>query len=441
MVKILLDPGHGRQNRGFVRVSGYPYCNEGEANHDYAINHLKPTLERWGFIVGVTKSAMREDPSLATRGKKGRGYDLLLSLHSNAGGAVGTEIWDSTNPKESAPDLARALSAAIARAIGTVDRGVKYRKSRHGSNYYGILRHGYAKRNMIIEHAFHDSSSDAAKYVKAMPKIAEATARVLAEYYHVKAPDGVVDGIRDERTPLIAPPSADILQVKAWAEKKTNNAEFIDLADLYFDLFPRAGLDPVIGFAQMAHETGFLYAVKSAAGIDASYHNPCGLKITKGGGDYQASAHMQFASWVDGVKAHRDHLALYAGVKGYPVAQTPDPRHFPYLLGIATTLEDLSGKWAPSALYASKIKKYVEEIRAMEKVDTQKPDEEKRTEPKDYAREAWEWAKENGITDGSRPGDPITREDAVTLLYRFKGVKNGKCTCAHGDGPRYRTGL
>lgn len=36
-----------------------------------------------------------------------------------------------------------------------------------------------------------------------------------------------------------------------------------------------------------------------------------------------------------------------------------------------------------------------------------------------WAREAWEWAKKAGITDGTRPRDTITREEVVTMLYRF----------------------
>ena len=44
--------------------------------------------------------------------------------------------------------------------------------------------------------------------------------------------------------------------------------------------------------------------------------------------------------------------------------------------------------------------------------------------PSSWAKEAWEWAKKEGITDGTNPKDPITREQVVTMLYRFaKKVK------------------
>lgn len=44
-------------------------------------------------------------------------------------------------------------------------------------------------------------------------------------------------------------------------------------------------------------------------------------------------------------------------------------------------------------------------------------------EPSNWAKEAWEWGKKNGITDGKRPQDNATREEIVTMLYRAKKVK------------------
>ncbi|MCL1882132.1 MAG: cell wall hydrolase, partial [Defluviitaleaceae bacterium] len=43
------------------------------------------------------------------------------------------------------------------------------------------------------------------------------------------------------------------------------------------------------------------------------------------------------------------------------------------------------------------------------------------TEISDWAIEAWEWATNNGLTDGTRPRDNITRQETVTLLHRLYG--------------------
>lgn len=40
-----------------------------------------------------------------------------------------------------------------------------------------------------------------------------------------------------------------------------------------------------------------------------------------------------------------------------------------------------------------------------------------------WAKEAWDWAKKNKITDGERPKDTMTREEMVTMLYRFSKLK------------------
>ena len=44
-------------------------------------------------------------------------------------------------------------------------------------------------------------------------------------------------------------------------------------------------------------------------------------------------------------------------------------------------------------------------------------------EPSNWAKEAWEWAKKAGITDGNRPKDNATREEIITMIYRAKKVK------------------
>lgn len=35
-----------------------------------------------------------------------------------------------------------------------------------------------------------------------------------------------------------------------------------------------------------------------------------------------------------------------------------------------------------------------------------------------WAEQAWLWGISGGVTDGKRPDDPITRQEAVTMLYR-----------------------
>ena len=42
-----------------------------------------------------------------------------------------------------------------------------------------------------------------------------------------------------------------------------------------------------------------------------------------------------------------------------------------------------------------------------------------KNQPSSWAKEAWEWAKKEGITDGTRPKDTATREEVITMLYNY----------------------
>jgi N-acetylmuramoyl-L-alanine amidase len=149
---------------------------------------------------------------------------------------------------------------------------------------------------------------------------------------------------------ILGSTSVNLFQMIVWAQKNGATGEFISLAPIYWDTAPlRGAVRPEVAYAQAAKETGY---GKFGGTIDATFKNPCGLKTSTGGANDDPQAHQRFASWQDGITAHLDHLALYAGAYGYPRRNTsPDPRHFPYLYGKAPTVEELSGKWAPSVSY------------------------------------------------------------------------------------------
>ena len=175
---------------------------------------------------------------------------------------------------------------------------------------------------------------------------------------------------------IIARPSASLEQCRTWIKNvKTAHKLAVENIEILYTSAEKNGIDPVVLIAQCMLETGYF---KFGGVLDASYHNTCGLKTTKGGSDKAASAHMKFSSWEEGIQAHADHLALYAGATNFPkyspnCAQdlnkeykyngtTQDPRHFSYLHGTCRTVESLEGKWATSPGYARKILLIVREI-------------------------------------------------------------------------------
>ncbi len=42
-----------------------------------------------------------------------------------------------------------------------------------------------------------------------------------------------------------------------------------------------------------------------------------------------------------------------------------------------------------------------------------------KNQPSSWAKEAWEWAKKEGLLDGTRPKDPLTREEFAVVLKRL----------------------
>lgn len=135
-------------------------------------------------------------------------------------------------------------------------------------------------------------------------------------------------------TPIMSSASASRSTAEKWAKGKGATEEFISLAAIYWELAPKIGINPAMAYCQSALETGF---GNFRGVIDASFHNPCGLKVTDTSGftdsDHEPDAHMRFPDWETGISAHLDHLALYVGAPGYPKADTYDPRHFSYLYG------------------------------------------------------------------------------------------------------------
>lgn len=142
---------------------------------------------------------------------------------------------------------------------------------------------------------------------------------------------------------ILNKPTSTYLQCKKWAESKNPNPLFLEILPKLYNIAIENDIDPTLVVAQCAKETGYC---RFGGVLDASFKNPCGLKITQGGGNYDPNAHKRFDSWDDGINAQCQHLALYAGKEGYPLSNPLDPRHFPYLLGKCKTVESLSGNWA-----------------------------------------------------------------------------------------------
>ena len=406
---ICIDAGHGGKDSGAV--------GNGLLEKDIVLNIakiLKAQLLEKGFNVCMTREddtfVELKDRCVISNKQKA---DIFVSIHCNSAenkSAFGFEIYHTQGSMQG-----QKLSADIKLSINEnkeiirADRGIK-------TANFTVLT-GTNMPAVLLETAFISNIEDSKILKTKQSEFATAICKGICSYFGIKNTKTVEKST--SATQILSKPTVTVEQMQAWAKSKNNNKEFISLAELYYKLSVERGINPAVSYSQFAHETGFLYKVKSAAGLDESYHNPCGLKVPQGGGDYDKNAHMKFATWQNGISAHLVHLALYAGAKGYPRENTLDPRHFPYLFDSATTVEELGGKWAPSAEYGQKLLKYVKE---MESIKTM----EKTQEVSNWAKDSWEKATELKLIDGTRPQDTVTRQELAAGAVRLYEVLKNK---------------
>lgn len=201
--KILLDPGHDKAEYNKGAAPGYW---EG-ARMWRLYELLRPALEKRGFIVGTTKTQCNQSVSVTRRGAMARGYDALVSLHSNACGdpdvdrPVGIYFVDDDCGEIDAEskELAQILSKVVADVMQTskpqqyskLSKNDRDHNGRHDDDYYGVLfaTHEAGVPGIILEHSFH-TNYRAAKWLMDddnLCALAEAEAEALAEYYGVNS--------------------------------------------------------------------------------------------------------------------------------------------------------------------------------------------------------------------------------------------------------------
>lgn len=213
-IRIMLDAGHDRQ-----RNQSPVYKSYNEATFAWKLqNELKAELEKRGFEVGVTRLTQDTEMDVVERGKASKGYDVFLSLHSNACGTESVDrpvvIYPVTvngTDIEKNKELATLLADKIHTTIGTSQVGKVYTKvenydrNKNGKlgddEYYGVL-HGAqmvgTPYRMIVEHSFH-TNLNATKWLYKDANIhtlAEAEANILSVFFaldDIKVDDSVVN--------------------------------------------------------------------------------------------------------------------------------------------------------------------------------------------------------------------------------------------------------
>ena len=152
-MKVFISAGHGGSDPGAVANK----VKEKDLNLSIALA-CRDVLERHGVEVRMSRTKDENDP-LSEEIKECNAYgpDLAVSIHNNAGGGDGAEVFYHYGGGKS-KTLAENILGEIVK-VGQNSRGAKTRKNKDGKDYYGFIRQTSAP-SVIVECAFVDNATD-----------------------------------------------------------------------------------------------------------------------------------------------------------------------------------------------------------------------------------------------------------------------------------------
>ena len=135
--KVFVAPGHGRKPDGAFDPGAVGHAGAKEfVEHDLntkVANALAVALRRCGVEVVLEQGGGNHDPNFigSTKAANASGADYAIEVHHNAAGGTGSEV--IVNDRASAPNqqLAKAMAAKMASALGIRNRGVIARDREH----------------------------------------------------------------------------------------------------------------------------------------------------------------------------------------------------------------------------------------------------------------------------------------------------------------------
>lgn len=188
MARICIDAGHyGKYNPGAIK--GY---YESQAMWKLHLL-LKKALTEYGIKVVTTRANQRTDLDLYERGRKAKGCDAFISLHSNAASSESVnyvvcmhQIDDDCGKMDAASkELAKRLADCVAKVMGAKPQTWSTKGNR--GDYYGVLRGAHAVNvpGVIVEHGFHTNKAQCDWLLKDanLAELARAEAEAIADYF------------------------------------------------------------------------------------------------------------------------------------------------------------------------------------------------------------------------------------------------------------------
>jgi N-acetylmuramoyl-L-alanine amidase len=354
MPKICLDAGHnnsgadtGAQGNGLrEELLTLDICQRLKSLLQF--NGIEVVMTREGDFVNGAHGTVNE--SLKTRcyiANKNQ-VNLFVSVHINAGGGTGQEIFICGRGGQ-AERAANILLPYLVLAGGWPNRGVKV------AGQYVLENTNMPA--ILTENGFIDTVADAAKLADPnfRQALAVAHAKGICDYFNQAYKDNTDPVPTVTKTPIIGKETVTIEHCRQFICKVNPNAP--DIIPFYQKYGEILGIRWGYAVAQMIKETNYL---RFGGDVKPEQNNYAGIGAVGGGVTGAA-----FAVPEQGVIAHLEHLYAYASTSALPVSLPKvDPRFGLVSRGIAPNWEDLNGRWAvPGVGYGEDIIKIYNKIR------------------------------------------------------------------------------
>lgn len=153
MAKVYIDPGHGGSDPGAVK-----HIIERDVNLVMALA-CRDYLNANGVSTKLSRTSNSTDTSINSMVREANswGADLVISIHNNAGGGDGFEVYHTVGGGKGKV-LAQNIETEV-KKIGQNSRGLKTRRDTDGTDYYGMIRLTNAPA-VICEGVFVDNATD-----------------------------------------------------------------------------------------------------------------------------------------------------------------------------------------------------------------------------------------------------------------------------------------
>ena len=215
-MKIVLDPGHGGRDPGAIGVTLADPPDGMEPNErlqekDVTLNVsllAAAALRELGYTVLLTREADVDVPLHERTGMAlAEQVDAYISIHANAGGGTGSEVWYQDGDESS-----RAFAAALEKGISDMElvpnRGLKVGSAATRTNWYTFSQ---LANDALLELAFLDHESDALQLQRHPDRFAQGIANGIQAHLPLDA--GIHAHCTLEKQQLIAQRDAMLEQM------------------------------------------------------------------------------------------------------------------------------------------------------------------------------------------------------------------------------------